>query len=719
MKTRKPFNPKVFRRIPSSYLLFGILPLSACGGGGDGTSNGTGGIDGSAYVPPLTDFSHSVGGTTQVTGTSAAVLAPYENYPTTINGDFDFTHLQLDYSKLEFSSAKGPLYELTDGYTGMVYYGNFGDLNGDGQPEMVISGWTVNTGNASGRIFILELDPENGITNVEWIDNEGTAAPWVADFDNDGLAEILSVGFYDFPIAPAETVYFNGDLQQRSVIGPAIDSHESAVVDYDGDGDLDVVAISYNQVTGLISLYENTGSSFEHKYLPTDQTSYFATGSSIEYADLDGDGYGEFIVGDFAGDGGIAILRLNEDGTFLNNPTWRTILPNRPYFEDSRFDGINSKFTINNPDATPEQIAAARSHDVAFKVHDIDLDGDLDIINSTSIWSDTTPMGVYQILINQGDGTFVDETDERLLNFSLTSDSSHDPLLIDINNDGFVDLLSPETSGFGGNSGLAEGDWDDFARLTEGNQIYLNDGEGYFLQIAHAPFSRPGTFTENGAFYPNKWYPIIHADGSIGFVQLDHKWENYPNGEYDLFNYAHLNQTLYTGPGFLNPADYGAPGFNEFYVLRNNPDVQTLVKQGTFGSALEWYLETEPTGVDTFAKHAKVLGSNNDDIIVLREGDETAIGLGGSDTLIGNSGADTFVFNSGEELTGSDTIQDFTLTDGDKLDLSSYGIETEEQAEAILVDAATGASVVIDGNTVVTMTGVSVDDLTAANGWIA
>ena len=38
MKTRKPFDPKVFRRIPSSYLLFGILPLSACGGGGGGAS---------------------------------------------------------------------------------------------------------------------------------------------------------------------------------------------------------------------------------------------------------------------------------------------------------------------------------------------------------------------------------------------------------------------------------------------------------------------------------------------------------------------------------------------------------------------------------------------------------------------------------------------------------------------------------------------------------
>ena len=35
MKLRKQGDPKVFRRIPVGYMLFGILPLSACGGGGD------------------------------------------------------------------------------------------------------------------------------------------------------------------------------------------------------------------------------------------------------------------------------------------------------------------------------------------------------------------------------------------------------------------------------------------------------------------------------------------------------------------------------------------------------------------------------------------------------------------------------------------------------------------------------------------------------------
>ena len=201
----------------------------------------------------MSSLSHTFGGTTKITGLSNLVTEKYTNYPTSLNGEFDFTHLEVDYSKLNFFSKPGPLYELSAGYTGMVYYGNAGDINGDGSPEIVISGWTVNTGNAPGRIFILEVDQNNGIKNVSWAENQGTAAPWVYDFDDDGSAEVLSIGFFDFPVAPAETVYFDGDLTSQSIIGPLIDSHESSLVDYDNDGDLDVVAISYNNVNGLIS----------------------------------------------------------------------------------------------------------------------------------------------------------------------------------------------------------------------------------------------------------------------------------------------------------------------------------------------------------------------------------------------------------------------------------------------------------------------------------
>ena len=42
--------------------------------------------------------------------------------------------------------------------------------------------------------------------------------------------------------------------------------NESSLVDYDSDGDNDIVAISYNKINGHF-LFENQGE-FEHRYLP-------------------------------------------------------------------------------------------------------------------------------------------------------------------------------------------------------------------------------------------------------------------------------------------------------------------------------------------------------------------------------------------------------------------------------------------------------------------
>ena len=220
----------------------------------------------------------------------------------------------------------------------------------------------------------------------------------------------------------------------------------------------------------------------------------------------------------------------------------------------------------------------------------------------------------------------------------------------------------------------------------------------------------------------------MNQDGTLGFVQLDHAWTNYPNGEYDVINYAHLDQVLYTGPKFVNSAEFGAPGFNEFYVLRSNPEVQDLVKAGTFGSALEWYLETNPTGIYTFAIGAQVVGSSDDDVIILREGSETAFGnagndvihaLGGDDTLTGGSGADTFVFVSVQSQVNHNTVTDFILDDGDRLDLSGFGIDTVSEAMPLASETDSGTIISLSETASVTLLGVDMSTLVIDQNWIA
>ena len=572
--------------------------------------------------------------TTHPTVINASVLEPYLDVPRFINGDFDFTHLTIDETFFSLRSEIGEYYftEENPDYSGMVYYGRQGDLDGDGNNELIISGWVPDGNNTFGRIYIINFNQNGDFESYDWATIPGTAAPWVADFDDDGNDEILAIGFFDFPVKPAQSIFFDEDLSNPLEVGLPIDSHESSLVDYDGDGDLDVVAITYNEVNGLISLFKNENGTFEHKYLPA-TASYIVSGSSIEFGDIDGDGIGEFIVGDYNSDGGLAVLKVYED----QEPNWseyETILPVRPFFEHEMFNGIDSHFT-SSWEAPEEMIARYRSHDVSLTLIDLDNDGDNDLINATEVWSDTTPMAVIQILINDGAGNFTDETFTRLFNFPLTGSSGgHDLEFIDFNNDGFTDIYIPE-GGASNASYIAENEslQIDLARISEVNRLLLNDGEGFFLNTTFAVF---GELTDS--WFPNKWYPVQSQDGTFSFVQLDHEWDS--NGKKTVFNIAKLDYTLYTGPDFVNPATLGAPGFNEFYVLRNNPNVQELVKNGEFDSALDWYVQTNPE-INTFAPGTVVWGTTSNDEILLREGNETAHTLGGSDLVEGGSGNDT------------------------------------------------------------------------------
>jgi len=112
-----------------------------------------------------------------------------------------------------------------------------------------------------------------------------------------------------------------------------------------------------------------------------------------------------------------------------------------------------------------------------------------------------------------------------------------------------------------------------------------------------------------------------------------------------------------------------------------------------------------------------LIGTDGVNQLESTEGNDVLEGRGGSDILTGNGGADTFVFKDGED--GTDTITDFDLAEGDKLDLSSYGITTEEAAEALMSDSSDGVNVTIDGSVIVTVTATTVADFNAADGWLA
>ena len=112
---------------------------------------------------------------------------------------------------------------------------------------------------------------------------------------------------FKFPCKSHTVFYFDDGLYSKISVGEKIDSYESSLIDYDGD--LDIVVVAYNAVNGLISLLKNEDGSFVHKYLPN-TPSFIGIESSIDYGDIDGDGIAEFLVGDFASDGCLAVLKV-------------------------------------------------------------------------------------------------------------------------------------------------------------------------------------------------------------------------------------------------------------------------------------------------------------------------------------------------------------------------------------------------------------------------
>lgn len=110
---------------------------------------------------------------------------------------------------------------------------------------------------------------------------------------------------------------------------------------------------------------------------------------------------------------------------------------------------------------------------------------------------------------------------------------------------------------------------------------------------------------------------------------------------------------------------------------------------------------------DTVIENA--IGGAGDDTITGNSADNVLTGGAGDDALTGGSGGDRFVFASG---FGNDTISDFAVGT-DTLDFTSYGYTTYAQVVSNVSFAdVSGSAVLTIGSDTLTLTGVSIADLT-------
>jgi hypothetical protein len=500
-------------------------------------------------------------------------------------------------------TATTPL--LLDQGTGFLEFSALADLNGDGLPEMIFSGWTFQSSSAStlnppAPVFVLTPGSDGKLTflnggKLQDLKIPGTGDPVVGDFNGDGVQDVFFIGFTDFPVLPVASTLLlgsrTGNFEIRSV-NPPIAAHSGDVADIDGDGDIDIVFSNYHaieqtannavlrQAVALVN--DGTGNFSQYRTINVAAADLVAGSTGIA-ADFDGDGRLEFVFGDAKDNatnwrvGHVKLVTVPGglgEGSAFTDATSRRIADG--YFDSAAFASLQSFFD-------PE-----KSHEVETLVADLNGDGRLDIIMMSMLWSSGPDRFVPQILINQGNLVFTDETITRLPDFDIIRGASFNPILFDINRDGHVDLILDGGADYDSGTGRPY-----VGHL--GADILLNDGTGRFYSVARSAMQvASDSVTAQSAGLPflrdggRMHFYGLNADGAPVWVQLARGVVGAQEAAVLIEHVA--SRPIFTGPGGIDPGTRGAPGFNELYYLNTHSAARVAVEAGQYASGLDHYL---------------------------------------------------------------------------------------------------------------------------------
>jgi Ca2+-binding RTX toxin-like protein len=407
----------------------------------------------------------------------------------------------------------------------------------------------------------------------------------VADFNGDGVLDIFIGMTWEttFEIQRHDILLLSdghgGVVDASSTLPGDVNdyTHWTAGADIDGDGDVDLFACN-------IGIQGTPNGDLSSHFLINDGTGHFVrsdtrlpatveTGDRMYISsllfDADNDGDADLLLGIYGPQavlmesGASSSLLLFNDGTGNFLETAGSNLPAPLFGADVA--------VMNDMDTT-----------------DLNGDGYADLVMLTGDFY--TQYGI-QVLINNGDGTFRDETQSRLpLSESLIDGTNYNARylhLTDINADGALDLVL-QTGG--------------------PNRFYLNDGTGYFVAL-------PDDFLFAGA-----------ASGGYGFVPGDFN----EDGRTDFFVRTIVNS--WDDPNNVTEFDWIA--------LWNQPAGTVLSGNDAANAVLGTVLAETLSGL---GGDDVLSGGAGADQLFGGLGNDTLMGGAGNDTMRGDEGNDTYV----------------------------------------------------------------------------
>jgi len=593
--------------------------------------------------------------------------------------------------------------------TAFVHEVGVGDFTGDGKLDVVLSYFLFPLTDRGTPVRLFAGNGSGGFADAT-SQLFGTAAPTtvharetiVADFNRDGRADVfLGDHGYDanpFPGAQNGLILSSGatGLTNATAQLPQVSdyTHSAEAADIDGDGDLDIFVGNGGGGQGLTSPYfliNNGSGGFTRS--DAGLPGVLTTGNkpnhwSEAFLDVDGDGDKDLFL-----------------GSSLNSPA-QLLLNNG--------QGV---FTLS---ATAMPTGAANADAVDIQALDVNGDGRPDLVLSYSVFGSGDPTRQIQLLINNGQGGFADETASRLPASIQGGAWSRRVHLTDVNGDGLTDLV-----------------------LSNGSStpVYLADGLGHFVQL---PNVLPGNAFDQ--ITPGDF----NADGRVDFIAWRGLFDGAEQLRVDLAVDAGTSQAgTAAAEGLLGDSDnetinggggndviFGAGGTNylrgdegDDYVVggRGFDDINGNMGNDTCisGGGDDWVVGGRDNdslvgsagqnlvygnlGADTCEGgegNDIVRGGQDNDVLFGGAGDDYVSGDKGDDTVTGGAGADSF-HTFGD--AGIDRVLDFSLAQGDRVQLDPGTTYTVAQSGADTVISMTGGGQMI-------LVGVHMSSLTP--GWI-
>jgi len=583
------------------------------------------------------------------------------------------------------------------------------DLDGDGDTDLFLGfGSFPQQGDFPQYPAILENNGDGTFSVVE-IKNQtskfiGPMIAEFADFNKDGRLDIfLGASGRDADPFPGgqNTIYMSnsdGTYTDSPELLPQVKNftHDATIGDVNGDGYPDIYASNVSTFPGQEGkgtlpqlLLSQNGPTFESVNL---EGTIFDSSiiKTVDGVGKHGNFYNSSLLVDLNNDGILELVLGHSGGkTSLSDKNIIVYQDGKGNFQDDTFQEL--------PNALWEDTV-----NVDIKSTDINSDGLPDLVISQTNGNPYYDGRNLQFLIQQSDGTFKDETSDRLIGFKTyeSGDSLNDQDWRDYQNTyiQFIDFVDIDKDGdldiaFNRNSGkkYPANEKVDVAIFNYGNGVFVSsDDVGYALSDGWSPNAQPSD--------QDSFYGVYDFNGKYFFfspINYPIQWQNadipleLTISEYEIAKPKYqLSSTLDSNKGILSANSESSQSGTLNYNSGNNiivADSQAKTLRGLDGDDTYFIsnLLTKNSSIeiiDTSGSNIIQIAANTKVVKTLWTKDATRLTFE-DDRSITINGADNFTFNMGGNVTdgteGADlTFTEFALSFGisDVLDIS--GSET-------------------------------------------